>query len=345
MSSTSEDKGTSPSPTNCRKATDRRPSQREGDQSGIDAWLEKKNQPLQPWTVLGRQVHGVVSWNMNDVCNYRCSYCTQRHMGDRSGQLEDVETTLESLRCLPGHWEFKLSGGEPFRQTGLDEIVAGLVSMGHSISIQTNFSASESKLRSFLESSRGALHVFSASLHLEFATLESFVEKYQIIKEYEALGVRFHVTSVGVPDQLEKLRDEVKPFFDRHGIELKVQPEKIRGYVREYSESEKDILLEFGGHNQTGKIEHNFQGKLCYSGANYIVIKSDGQAHRCYPASRVGGRFASLGSLSEGIKLNDGPRICPYTYCNCTVPIQRGMIEGFPKNASERQTGDPDGIR
>ena len=305
--------------------------------SGLDRWVEQK-QSLQPWSVLGRQVRGVVSWNMNDVCNYRCSYCTQRHMGDRSGQLEDVPQTLQSLRCLPGHWEFKLSGGEPFRQTGLDEIVTGLVSMGHSISIQTNFSAPEEKLRSFLEATRGALHVFSASLHLDYATPESFVEKYQIIKEYASLGVRFHVTSVGVPQRLEQLRDQVQPYFQQHGIELKVQPEKMRGYVREYSDSEKETLLELGGHNQTGKIQHNFQGKLCYSGANYIVIKSNGQAYRCYPASRVGGRFAQLGSLSEGITLNDGPRICPYTYCNCTVPIQRGMIEG-------QQRGDLDEIR
>ena len=304
----------------------------------IDAWLENKNQPLQPWSVLGRPVQGVVSWNMNDVCNYRCSYCTQRHMGDRSGQLEDIERTLKSFESLPGHWEFKLSGGEPFRQTGLDQIVAGLVSMGHSISIQTNFSAPEAALRSFLEASRNALHVFSASLHLEYATPESFVEKYQIIKEYEPLGVRFHVTSVGVTQRLDQLRDEVKPFFERNGIELKVQPEKIRGYVRPYSDSEKKTLIELGGHNQTGKIEHNFQGKLCFSGANYIVIKSDGQAYRCYPGSRVGGRYANLGSLRDGITLNDGPRICPYTYCNCTVPIQRGMIEGH------QPTGESDGV-
>ena len=307
--------------------------------TSIDSWLQKKNKPLKPWTVLGREVHGVVSWNMNDACNYRCSYCTQRHMGDRSGQLDDVPRTLESFRSLPGHWEFKLSGGEPFRQTGLDQIVAGLVEMGHSISIQTNFSAPEAKLRSFLEASRGALHVFSASLHLEYATPDSFVEKYNIIKEYESLGVRFHVTSVGIPDRLEQLRDEVKPAFAQHGIELKVQPEKIRGYVRQYTEEQKKLLLELGGHNQTGKIENSFQGKLCFSGANYIVIKSNGKAYRCYPASRVGGRYADLGSLSDGIKLNGGPRICPYTYCNCTVPIQRGMIEGHG------QLGDPDGIR
>ena len=26
---------------------------------------------------------GVVSWNMNTSCNYRCSYCTQRFLDDR----------------------------------------------------------------------------------------------------------------------------------------------------------------------------------------------------------------------------------------------------------------------
>lgn len=302
---------------------------------GIDAWLDEKSQPLAPWSVLGREVHGVVSWNMNDVCNYRCSYCTQRHMGDRTGRLEDIEQTLASFRNLPGHWEFKLSGGEPFRQPGLDQIVSGLVSMGHSISIQTNFSAAEPELRSFLEASRGALNIFSASLHLEYVSPETFVEKYNIVKEYESLGVNFHVTSVGVPDRLVQLRDEVEPYFREHGINLKVQPEKIRGYVRDYTDNQKEILLQLGGHNQTGKIEHNFQGKLCFSGTNYIVIKSSGEAYRCYPASRVGGRYARLGSLTEGIQLNDGPRICPYTYCNCTVPIQRGMIEGRPANPSE----------
>ena len=294
----------------------------------IDAWLESRNLPRPTWEVLGRPVNGVVSWNMNDTCNYRCTYCTQRHMPDRSGKLQDIEKTLAAFRNLPGHWEFKLSGGEPFQQPNLDEIVRGLVSMGHSISIQTNFSATNERLQAFLEASRGALNVFSASLHLEYATPEEFWNRYQIVRPYEEFGASFHVTSVGVPERLIELRDSVAPFFSDHGIVFKVQPEKVAGYVREYTDDKKQILVELGGHNQTGKIKHNFQGKLCYSGANYLVIKSTGEAFRCYPASRVGGRYARLGSIDEGISLLDGPRICPYTYCNCTVPIQRGMIEG-----------------
>ena len=126
-------------------------------------------------------------------------------------------------------------------------------------------------------------------------------------------------------------------FFQHHGIVFKVQPEKIRGFVRDYDEAQKQILQELGGHNQTGNIENNFQGKLCHSGANYIVVKSTGEAFRCYPASRHGGKFSRIGTLSEGFTLLDGPRICPYTYCNCTVPIQRGMIEGVVGEHCEHQ--------
>ena len=228
---------------------------------------------------------------------------------------------------MPGNWEFKLSGGEPFQQPDLDEIVAGLVEMGHVISVQTNFSADDDRLSSFLEATRGALNLFSTSLHMEYATPRDFWHRYQVVRPFEEFGLSFHVTSVGTPDRLAELRDVVAPFFHERGIVFKVQPEKVAGYLREYSTSERKILMELGGHNQTGEIAHNFQGKLCYSGANYVVVKSSGEVFRCYPASRVGGRYAKLGSLTEGFDLLDGPRICPYTYCNCTVPIQRGMIE------------------
>ncbi|MCA9263156.1 MAG: hypothetical protein KDA60_04885 [Planctomycetales bacterium] len=255
-------------------------------------------------------------------------------MPDRTGRITEVDETVRAFAQLPGQWEIKLSGGEPFQQPALDQIVRGLVDAGHVVSVQTNFSATTSRLREFLEASRGALHVFSASLHLEYATPQEFFDRYEIIRPYEAEGVRFHVTSVGTPDRLRQLRDDVAPFFRARGIALKVQPEKVAGYVRSYTDEERALLRELGGHNQTGQIAHNFQGRMCHAGTNYLVIKSTGEAYRCYPASRLGGRFARLGSLQEGIRLLDRPQLCPYTYCNCTVPIQRGMIEGHSANTT-----------
>ncbi len=187
---------------------------------GFDALVQDAF-PFEPLQVLGRELDGVVSWNVNDTCNYRCSYCTQRFMPERSYRLEEVERYLAAFRRLPGSWEVKLSGGEPFQQPGLEEIASGLVAAGHVVSVQTNFSAPEGRLRGFLEATRGALHVFSVSLHLEYATPSDIAERYAVVEPFvRQHGVRFNVTSVAVPARLEELRDVVAPFFAERGIAL-----------------------------------------------------------------------------------------------------------------------------
>ena len=297
--------------------------------------LREKTAPP-PLNILGRPVHGVISWNINDTCNYRCSYCTQRFMPWRGRILRDageVDRYLSAFATLPGGtWEIKLSGGEPFAQPGIEDIAAGLVRLGHIVSIQTNFSAPERRIRAFLEATKGALHVFSASLHLEYASVDAFLTRFRWVEPWvREAGVRFNVTSVATPGRLVQLRDEVAPRFRDAGIPFKVQPEKQRGYVRDYTPEELAILQALGGHNRLGEIAHDFQGRLCWAGARYVVIKSTGEAFRCYAASRVGGVFARCGSVAEGLQLDSGPRPCPYTYCNCSVPIERGMIEGVPQ--------------
>jgi len=286
-----------------------------------------------PLMMLGRQVHGVVSWNINDTCNYRCSYCTQRFMPWRGKILRgsaEVDRYLHAFAGLPGGtWEVKLSGGEPFAQPGIEDIAAGLVRLGHIVSIQTNFSAPDRRLMTFLEATEGALHVFSASLHLEYTKAETFIARRALLAPWiEAFGVRFNVTSVATPGRLRELHDVIAPAFAAAKISFKVQPEKQRGYVRDYTPDELALLEALGGHNHLGEVSPDFQGRLCWAGARYLVIKSSGEAFRCYPASRVGGTYARCGSIAEGISVLEGPRPCPYTYCNCSVPIERGMVQG-----------------
>lgn len=292
--------------------------------------------PPEP-VVLGRRLHGVVSWNINDTCNYRCSYCTQRFMPDRSGHLTaaEIDAHVAAFRALPGAWEIKLSGGEPFQQPGLADIVTELVRAGHVISVQTNFSAPERRVLAFLEATRGVLHVFAASLHLEYASAAEMIARYAIVRPFvEAHGVSFCVTSVATPSRLRMLRDEVAPAFAAAGIRFKVQPEKVHGVMRAYTDEEREILIALGGHNGLGTIAADFQGRLCWAGSRYLVVKSSGKAYRCYPAARHGGRHAARGSIADGFVLDDGPRACPYPHCHCTVPIERGMIQGVdPRRA------------
>ncbi|HRE90917.1 MAG TPA: radical SAM protein [Myxococcota bacterium] len=296
---------------------------------GFESW--RKAVPPPALRLLGREVTGTVSWNMNDTCNYRCSYCTQRFNPDRSGHLDDaaIARHIRAFTTLPGCWEVKLSGGEPFRQPGLVDIARGLVAHGHIVSIQTNFSAPERQLLAFLEATTGSLHVFAASLHLEYATVAEFIARQKLLEPWvRDHGLSFCVTSVATPARLRELHDEVAPAFREAGIRFKVQPEKVHGVVRSYSDDEQRLLLALGGHNGLGDIAPDFQGRLCWAGSRYLIVKTSGEAFRCCAASRVGGKWARVGSIDEGFDLRDGPRACAYTHCNCTVPIERGMIAG-----------------
>src|SRR5262249_14373266 len=125
-----------------------------------------------------RPDEGAISWNINTACNYRCSYCTQRFKDDRGRWSRDTPRFLAAFARLPGRWEVKISGGEPFVHPSLVSIVEGLAALGHRVSVVTNFSAGRDKLEAFAGAAAGRVGVFSCSLHLEYVSdVEEFVDK------------------------------------------------------------------------------------------------------------------------------------------------------------------------
>jgi hypothetical protein len=279
-----------------------------------------------------RPEEGVVSWNINTACNYRCTYCTQRFKEDRGRWSRDTPRFLEAFARLPGRWEVKLSGGEPFVHPTLNELVRGIVQLGHRVSVVTNFSAKEDKLRAFIDAAQGRVGVFSCSLHLGYVTeLDAFAERAKWLQAELLRAARpdvpkpsVCVTTVATKAILPRLSELAQPFRDR-GVLFKVQPEKQDRDVISYAPNEQAQLLAFGGHNLTGAIEHDFEGRPCWAGARYFILDDEGNAFRCYPARRQ--RFERMGNfLLPSFQLDDEPKPCRYSACNCTVPIARGMM-------------------
>jgi hypothetical protein len=275
---------------------------------------------------------GVISWNINTACNYRCSYCTQRFKEDRGRWSRDTPRFLEAFARLPGRWEIKLSGGEPFVHPTLLEIVTGLVERGHRISVVTNFSASHEKLLAFADAARGHVGVFSCSLHLEyvedvvaFANKAEWLQRELDARRDRALPPpRVNVTTVATREVLPRI-DALAETFLAHKVTFKVQPEKQDRDVVEYDVDARALLLKHGGHNLTGEIVHSFEGRPCWSGARYFILDDVGEAFRCYPARRY--RVERMGSfLDPSFALATEPLPCRYATCNCTVPIARGMM-------------------
>ena len=277
---------------------------------------------------------GVITWNINTTCNYRCSYCTQRFLDNRARWARDTQAFLEGFGRLPGQWEVKLSGGEPFLHPTLLEIVAGLERLGHLVSVVTNFSATDEKLLAFLHAAGKALRVFSASLHLEYvsdqAFLVQFTEKARLVQDRLPECASLNITCVATRDNLSKLA-ELAGWFASQGLRFKIQPEKQNRDVIEYTPEEQQHLVQLGGHNGLGKIAWSFQGRPCWAGAYSFTLDDLGNAWRCYPARRFRAQY--LGNfLTPAFVLAEGPSPCLYAYCNCTVPIERGMM---PKTAGD----------
>ena len=279
-----------------------------------------------------RPVEGAVSWNINTACNYRCAYCTQRFKDDRGRWTRDTPRFLEAFARLPGPWEVKMSGGEPFVHPTLDVLTAGLAEIGHRVSVVTNFSASREALSSFIEAARGRIGVFSCSLHLGYVDdLDAFVERAawaarEIARRADPAlpAPSLCVTSVATREALPRL-PEVAERLRAAGLTFKVQPEKQDRDVIAYSPEERAGLMALGGHNLAGERMHDFHGLPCWAGSRYFILDDVGEAFRCYPARRF--RFERMGNfLSPDFRLADGPSPCRYRACNCTVPISRGMM-------------------
>lgn len=267
-------------------------------------------------------LEGVVSWNMNTTCNYRCSYCTQRFLDDRKQWAKDVPAFIAAFLALPGDWEIKLSGGEPFLHPRLLELVGALAAGGRRVSAVTNLSASEAVLAEYLELTAARPGVLSASLHLEYADVELFVARLRWAADRHGGGAV--ATCVATRANLPRLPDLVARFADA-GLRLVVQPEKQDRDVIAYTPDELAALDALGGHNGLGAVAPSFLGKWCWAGARYLIVDHRGAAWRCYPARRF--RREPLGNLLDGsFRLRAEPARCTYDYCNCTVPPQRGMV-------------------
>lgn len=288
---------------------------------------------------------GVIAWNVCTSCNYRCSYCSQRMKDDRGRWSRDTPAFLRAFARLPGSWEVKLSGGEPFVHPRFMEIVAGLAAAGLRVSVVTNLAASDAELDSFVDATGGRLGVLSASLHLEYvADVGAFARRAgRLAARLADTSASLCVTTVATAAAMPRLPDIAKLFADE-GITLKIQPERDEGRIVDYEPADVALIEELGGHNGLGAMAYDFFGRSCWAGARFIVMDDRGEVYRCYPARRsvqraLGLRAGKIPSpereralgklgnfLDPGFQLRPGPEACLYRHCYCSVPIARGMM-------------------
>lgn len=181
-----------------------------------------------------KDLEPTVEWQVNGHCNYDCPYCIQSKKS-RVGFPNDqtVKAIIGELAKLPGQWEVKMSGGEPFAFKGfvglvIPELVA---KTNHKISVLSNFSAPLGVLTRFCELTGERLRITSASLHPDTACVDEFIEKavaYRKLREQHNPHSSFVVNVVLVPGNVENHFDYRKR-IEGEGIRYFPQLMKIKG--------------------------------------------------------------------------------------------------------------------
>lgn len=272
----------------------------------------------------------VASWNIVAGCNYRCTYCVQKPRAPELPPDKSLSRALDALAKLPGRWEVKISGGEPFLLSSLVAVAARLARAGHKVSLLTNLSAPLERIDAFLLAAGERLRTFSCSLHLQHVREEAFLEKVLAVRERLSRlpKATLVVNSVVVPGRVEAL-GETRRRFEAAGIKFYPQLMRVDGEPHAYSEADaKAIDAAFGDLVGPGRINRGYdlKGRLCHAGSKYFIVHPGGRAYTCYPGKRSGD--GDLGSLFDGsFALRDGPAPCPYPACPCTVPQNRGIVD------------------
>lgn len=272
-------------------------------------------------------------WQVCGVCNYDCTYCIQKKPTRVGFPSEaEVDAFLRFFPTLPGKWEVKMTGGEPFAFGAfLGRIVPGLVAdTPHTVSVLTNLSASDQALDRFAELTRGRLGVVSASLHLEHTSALAFAEKAARFRDRIDPAATFVVNSVVVPGRLDGV-EAAREVLVRHGLRLFPQIMKVGKGTVDYDPPDARRVLRLVGDRPSPRqanMAPSYKGLLCHAGAKYFVLTQRGDGYACRSARRVGQGY--LGNVFAGnFALAPGPLPCSFDICPCTVPANRGMIEGI----------------
>jgi organic radical activating enzyme len=283
-----------------------------------------------------------VEWQICGACNYDCSYCIQSR-ASRVGfpTAAEIDRALAFLAGLPGAWEIKMTGGEPFvSRLFLDRIVPGLMATRHRVSVLTNLSAPPASLARFAALTHGRLGVVSASLHLEHTTVPAFLLRLRGLQAATS-GARFVVNSVLDPQRLPEVR-AARDAVQAAGFSFFPQLMKVKQGVYAYSPQQLRQVDEIVGglaaaaEARSANLAPAYTGRRCWTGARYLVLLQNGDAWSCRSARRQGQGF--LGNVhADGVQLRPGPVSCPYTICPCAVPANRGMIEGVPPRGLEAE--------
>jgi organic radical activating enzyme len=271
-------------------------------------------------------------------CDYDCPYCPFAKRRDTAAQLRADRAALERFTAWAGgQREDRLSvlftpWGEGLVRSWYRRALVELSHQAHvrRVAIQTNLSCRTDWLE---EADRDTVALW-CTYHPGQTPHERFVTK---TRQLTALGVRFSVGVVGLPEHEEPAR-RLRAELPEH-VYLWVNAAEGHTYTDEQAArwTALDPLFPFS------RDPHRSAGLPCRTGESVISVDGEGTVSRCHFV-RTG-----LGRLYDGsYRAALAPRPCPLTACDChigyvhleTLPLYDvfagGVLERVPASLPDR---------
>ena len=287
-----------------------------------------------------------ISWILGRFCNYKCSYCWPYARSDRIDHqpLEVYIRTVDEIKrqarqngFTEFHWSF--SGGEPTAYKQLLDLIKhlddGPQTPYQSIHMTTNLSPGSKWWKTWCTNTELLQRrSITASYHDEHAKEQEFGDKcLQLMNE----GVHVTVNQVMVPEKFYLLYSRCERLH-RRGINVTLKPQSdptasfvVQGYTDQMinimqtgfpQRLDQEDLYQIALYDTDGQEYlfdqaerfnafgfNRFQGWNCSAGHQSVIIRGNEvkRSYSCYDQP--------LGSLDQGFKLFDQPKVCITNSC------------------------------
>lgn len=277
----------------------------------------------------------VVTWNLGNICPYKCSYCPDEyHNGSVPYHSKDI--VLQTFNNLPG-CTVAFMGGEPTYHPDFETIIQSKPKH-----IKIGVVSNGARPLSFWERIVNHLSYANLTFHSEHSILDRFIRVAELVYiRKQTIGKVFLVMNPEkwdyCLDTLTRLQDkklpvQVKPILENFGflsekISSKYSQEQInylasfidaktKKSIRIYNASNQLITETTPSEMLNNKLT-NFSGWNCYAGIYHLSVELNGEIYDSRCRQR-----RSLGNIYRDFKLPSNPVLCQQNFCGCQADLQ-----------------------
>lgn len=300
--------------------------------------------------------HVSITWQVNDVCNFKCSYCNEGNWGGRYRNLSTeryikvLDKIIDSYQ-QKGYEKFKLffSGGEPTIWPPLKKIINFVreKTTKSIIAVNTNLS----RPQSWWEKNYELFDDIVASFHIEFTNQNRYLENLKFLQDkmpYICCRLLLHDDRFAevltfankLKESLQNYRIEYAPLLQEltpHSLahayteswkkdalkNLKYE-QKIELPIQRHSSFwgvgksyySDGSIQPFNSNDLVSFGKNNFKDWTCHISES-IYISPKGEITMA--SCGVGGRVGNINDDHLDIKTT--PVTCPHTLCNCGTDV------------------------